>query len=328
MSFNVSIQPNDINFTTTADATLLDSALAAKINLPHGCKNGGCGACKCKLTSGSVTHQEYEPSALSPQELADNTILLCKASATSDVVLDIPGFVNGFPIKTLPSKIESIEKIGSVAILKLKLPANQSFEFFAGQYIDLSHAGKNRSYSLANSPSATGIAELHIRYRPGGVFSEALWNDFKAGQIIRFKGPLGSFTLQDSAAPILMVCTGTGFAPLKSILEYMLTSNSKRKVHLIWGNFQPEDFYLTELLPMWQQHLDLSVTLCSNENTPADYYHGLVTEYIAQNYPDLSQYQVYACGNPGMIESLYNSAISELNLVKTNFFSDVFTPSA
>lgn len=327
MTFKVSIQHNDINFTTSADDIILDSALESKINLPHGCKNGTCGECKCQLVSGSVTHEEYSSVALSAEELADNKILLCRSVAASDLVLDLPGFVNGFPIKTLPSKIASIEKIGSVAVLKLKLPASQHFDFFAGQYIDIIHGGKNRSYSLANSPSQAGILELHIRYRAGGVFSESVWNEFKVGQILRFKGPLGSFTLKDSAAPILMVCTGTGFAPIKAILEQMIAHNSKRKVHLIWGNFLPEDFYMTEVLPIWQQQLDLSVTLCSNENTPADFYNGLVTEFVTKSYPDLSQYQVYACGNPGMIENLYNTAANQLNLVKTNFFSDVFTPS-
>lgn len=327
MNYKISIQQTNQNFETSNQENLLDAALAAKINLPHGCKNGACGACKCKIESGSVTHDDYVPSALSAEELAENKILLCKAHATSDVVLDIPGFSSGHPIKTMPSKIESIEKTGTVAILKLKLPANQTFEYDAGQYIDIMYESQNRSYSIANQKDNGGVIELHIRYRKGGVFSEAAWNTLKTGQILRFKGPLGSFKLHDDSSAILFVCTGTGFAPIKAIIEEMIAQKSTRQAHLIWGNFQVDDFYLTELLTQWQEQLNLKVTLCTNQDAPTGYQNGLVTEFIAQNYPDLSNHQIYACGNPAMIENLYNNATNDLKLNKTNFFSDIFTPS-
>ena len=180
---------------------------------------------------------------------------------------------------------------------------------------------------MASSPTTAGIVELHIRYREGGVFSEAVWYDLQEKQILRFKGPLGAFSLQTSEKDILMVCTGTGFAPIKAILEYMLASNNRRRIHLVWGNYVPADFYLLELLPEWQQKLNLKITLCCNENTPDGYYNGLVTDYVIANFPDLSNHEVYACGNIAMIENLYNQAHSQLQLIKTNFFSDAFTPS-
>jgi CDP-4-dehydro-6-deoxyglucose reductase len=328
MSHKISIASNSLEFNSDESDNILSAALNAGINLPHSCKDGCCSACKCKMISGTVTHDKYSSSALSDDEVADNYILTCKSHATSDIVLDLPGFINGFPIKTLPAKIESLDKHGTVAIIKLKLPANQVFDFYAGQYIDILFDGKNRSYSLANSPTEIGILELHIRYREGGAFSEMVWNKLAANQILRFKGPLGSFTLQNkSEAPILMVCTGTGFAPIKSLIEYMIATKNSRQVTLVWGNYVPEDFYLTELISTWQQQLNLNVQLCSNERTPAGYFHGLVTEYVQQNFTDLSEYELYTCGHPGMIENLYNLASTELKLVKTNFHSDVFSPS-
>ncbi len=327
MNYKISIQQTNQNFETSHQETLLDAALAAKINLPHGCKNGACGACKCKVESGNVTHDNYVPSALSAEELADNKILLCKAHANSDVVLDIPGFSTGHPIKTMPAKIESIEKTGTVAIIKLKLPANQTFEYDAGQYIDIIYENQNRSYSIANQKDSNNLIELHIRYRQGGIFSEAAWNKLQAGQVLRFKGPLGSFKLQEDKSPILLVCTGTGFAPIKAIIEQMIAQKSTRTAHLIWGNFQVDDFYLTQLLTQWQEQLNLKITMCTNQNAPTGYQNGLVTEFIAESYPDLSNYQVYACGNPAMIETLYTNAVTELKLNKINFFSDIFTPS-
>lgn len=328
MSFRITITPANIEFTTRYDEDILSSALAAKINLPHGCKSGNCGACKCKITSGNIVYQDESHSeALSTQEIANGYALLCKAYATSDITIDIPGFTNTFPIRILPSKISSIDKVGTTAIVKLKLPAGQKFDFYAGQYIDIMYEGQNRSYSLANSPLDNRELELHIRYRPGGLFSEAVWNNLSVGNLVRFKGPLGSFTLQNTDKAIIMVCTGTGFAPIKSIIEEMISDNNRRKVHLIWGNFVQDDFYLTELLDIWQTKLNLEVSLCVNENPPLGYNQGLVTDFIIANYPDLSNHEVYACGNPKMIENLYELASKNLHLNPNSFFSDSFTPS-
>lgn len=327
MGFKVTVTPSNIEFNAESENFILDDALAAKINFPHGCKNGACAACKCKITSGEISLGEYNKSVLTDEEIAEGYTLLCKSHAESDIVIDMPGFVNGFPIRTLPAKIEAIEKIGTVAVLKLKLPANQQFNFYAGQYIDIMYNGKNRSYSLANSPSENGVVELHIRFRPGGAFSEVVWNELKVGQILRFTGPLGSFTLKDSDKKILMVCTGTGFAPIKSILEYMVASNNKRPIQLIWGNYTAEDFYHTEFLDKWVKELNFSAKLCINEGNHPEYYTGMVTDYIVENFPDLSQHEIYACGNVAMIENLYVVARSQLQLGKTDFYSDAFTPS-
>lgn len=327
MTFKVQVKSNNLSFEALPESTLLESGLAAGLNLPHSCKGGSCGSCKCQIIEGQVEFDNYSTSTLTDEELSQNKILMCKSIALSDVTIDIPGWVNGLPIRMLPSKIESIDKIGTVAVLKLKLPANQKFEFYAGQYIDIIYGGKNRSYSLANSPTTSDYLELHIRYRPNGVFSEAVWNELKVGQILRFKGPLGSFKLQDTKAPILMVCTGTGFAPLKAILEQMNAENNLRQVHLIWGNYRIDDLYLSEILDDWQQKLNLKVTLCIDQEEIPGYFHGMVTKYITDNYSDLSQHEVYACGNPAMIESLYNMALTRLNLAKDSFYSDVFTPS-
>lgn len=327
MSHKVVISPANLEFAIGGE-TILSAALAAGINLPHSCKDGACSACKCKLISGHVTHDQYNFSALPPEEAAENYILTCKARTTEDIILDLPEFTNGFPIKTLPAKIESLEKIGSVAVLKLRLPANQTFDFYAGQYVDVLFEGQARSYSIANSPTEKGTIELHIRHRPGGLFSEAIWNKIAINQILRFKGPLGTFTLKEkSNAPMLMVCGGTGFAPIKALLDYLQKTENKREIQLVWGNNRPEDFYLTELLSGWHKTLNLSVQLCAQENTPAGYFSGTIAKYIEQSYKDLSEYEVYACGNPAMIENLYSLATTKLQLNKTAFFSDAFSPS-
>jgi CDP-4-dehydro-6-deoxyglucose reductase len=326
MNYQVQVTPRNLSFNSEDTDTILEAALNAMINLPHSCKEGSCGACKCKATTGSYKYPDgFQPLSLNEQEITDGYVLTCKAHAQSDITLHLPDF-NGWPIKVLPAKIETLEKTASLAILTLTLPSNQKFDFYAGQYIDLNLNGITRSYSIANGPNDSGKLELHIRYRKGGALSEMLWNNVQPRQLVRLKGPLGSFTLNDSQTPLLLVCTGTGFAPVKSLLEYIRDKQIKRKIHLIWGNYGVEDFYLLDLLKKWQEQLDLSLDLCASAESHPGYYQGMVTEYIAEHYSDLSDYEVYACGNTAMIESLLHTTTT-LNLPREKFFSDSFTPS-
>lgn len=323
----VTIVPANLVFSVNNDEDILSAAIRNNINLPHGCKNGECGSCKAKIVSGEITQKNDKCSAfISEAELENGYHLLCNAYVKTDCVIKIPGFFNLLPIRTIPSKITSIEKFGTTAIVKLKLPAAQRFEFFAGQYIDIIYENQARSYSIANAPNHNEI-ELHIRYHPGGLFSQAVWNDLTAGSIIRFRGPLGNFILRESTRPILMVCTGTGFAPIKGLLEHMIAINDMRPIHLVWGDNVVDDFYLTELLNDWCKKLNLKVDLCLIEQNLPNYYNGMVTDFVATNYNSLAAYDVYACGHPKMIEDIFAFASQKLELTEDNFFSDSFTPS-
>lgn len=323
----VTIVPANLVFSINENENILTAAIRHNINLPHGCKDGECGSCKAKVTSGSVYYNDHINSQfLSKKEIDDGYYLLCKTYVKTDCIIKIPGFFNLYPIRTLPSKITSIEKFGTTAIVKFKLPAAQKFEFHAGQYIDVIYENQARSYSIANSPNYEEL-ELHIRYHPGGLFSQAVWNDLKIGSLIRFRGPLGNFILRDSNKPILMVCTGTGIAPIKGLIEYMINTNDKRQVHLIWGDNIVEDFYLKDMITKWQTQLNLSVNFCTMEQELDDYYHGMVTDFVAKNYVTLANHEVYACGNPKMIEDIFAFGSVNLQLTEDNFYSDSFTPS-
>ena len=326
--FTVTITPDNVTFKAVEGETLLDSGLKLKLNLPHSCKSGACGMCKTKVVSGSIDLDVYNNMTLTDAEKDSGYTLLCKAHARSDVTLDIPTLMQGFPIKMLPSKVESIEKIHNTAIITLKLPANQKFEFYPGQYIEIMLKGKTRSYSLANSPQQANQLMLHVKYHPQGAFSELVWNELKADSILRFKGPLGNFKLQNSTRPILMVCTGTGFAPLKAILDDMLLNENNREIHLYWGNRSKDDFYLQSALQIWQAKLNLKITLCLSHGTEDGFQPGYVTKALEADYIDLSAYELYACGNFNMISDVFSLATMKLHLLKQNFFSDAFTPAA
>ena len=323
----ITILPCNLEFNADSSEHVLTAGLNANLNLPHGCKSGDCADCKCKIISGTITHDKYSNNALSDSELADGYTLLCKAYATSDVVLDMPSYVAGFPIKALPAKVAKIVKINNTAILTLKLPPSQKFNFYAGQYIEIILTGKNRSYSIASSPTQIGEIELHVRYHIGGIFSEYVWNELQTNQLMRFRGPLGSFKLQDSNSPVILICTGTGFAPIKAILDYMLATNNQRKIYFYWGNRTVNDFYLLDLLAIWQNSLNIYITLCLSKDEHDGYISGYVTHAVANDFDNLSEYEVYACGNLKMIEDAYNLTSVKLELNKNNFFSDAFTPS-
>ena len=324
----ITVIPDNVKFTPMDGETILEAGLKQKLNLPHSCKNGVCATCKCKIISGSVALNPYNKLILSEAEIESGYTLLCRAHATSDVVLDIPNLLTGFPVKMLPAKVESVVKVGNTAIINLKLPANQKFEFYAGQYIEIMLKNQVRSYSLANMVNELNQLELHVKHHPGGAFSDLIWNnELKAGSILRFKGPFGTFKLQQTATPILLVCSGTGFAPIKAILEDMSLSKNMREIHLFWGNRTLKDFYLPDVLPKLQMELNLKVTLCLSNEKAENYFSGYVTHAVVANFTNLDGYELYACGNRDMIADIYTIATKELHLQAQNFFSDVFTPS-
>jgi CDP-4-dehydro-6-deoxyglucose reductase len=321
------IKPDNISFDVESNETILDAALKQNLNLPHGCKSGTCGACKCKVISGDLRLEPYNKTVLSDYDKNQGYTLLCKAHPDSNAELYIPGLLDNFPIKIMPAKVVSIVKQNSIAIIKFKTPQVQKFGFFAGQYIDIILNGKNRSYSIANCYKADNEIEVHVKYHKDGVFSEFVWNILKENDVLRFKGPLGNFKLQKSNKPLILVCTGTGFAPIKSILEELVLSNSSREIYFYWGNRFYQDFYLIGQIIDNKKSLNLKESMCLSREEYDGFYNGRVTNKIKNDFSDLSNFEVYACGNMKMIEDVYEICTQDLNLNKEFFYSDAFTPS-
>lgn len=323
----VVIMPDNIDFEINRNQNVLQEAIQRNLNVPYACKKGICGACKCKLLSGDVQLEPFNEMVLTKEEQEQGYTLLCKAYANSDLELLIPNILNKKKTIITPAKVISLQKYTSVAIIKLKLPSSQKFEFNAGQYIDVILSDKTRSYSIASSPYLENELELHIKYYKEGVFSEYIWNQIQINNILRIKGPLGIFTIKQSDAPIIFVATGTGFAPIKSIIEELIMNNSKREVHFYWGNRFYNDFYLLEYIKSLKDKLNIKINLCLSKGIMDDYYSGYVTNKVAEDFTNIQSYEVYACGNIKMIEDVYELAINKLGLNKNNFYSDVFTPS-
>ena len=223
-------------------------------------------------------------------------------------------------------------------IISLKLPPNERLQFLAGQYIDiLMKNGKRRSFSLANAPHDDELLQLHVRNYRGGTFAEHVFTQMKERDILRFEGPLGTFFLrEDSDKPIIFVASGTGFAPVKSILEHVFhvrnSRGNERQMVLYWGNRTKADLYLANLAGNWQQeHDNFTFIPVLSEALPSDNWSGrtgLVHEAVMQDFDDLAGYQIYACGAPGMVEAAHRDFTQLRRLPEEEFFSDAFTVSS
>ncbi|MBV8125002.1 MAG: CDP-6-deoxy-delta-3,4-glucoseen reductase [Burkholderiaceae bacterium] len=340
MNFQITVQPSGASFSVERDETLLSAAIRQGVALPYGCKDGACGSCKSKLLEGRVIHGAHQPKTLSEAEEAAGMVLTCCATPQTDCVLEartVPG-AGLFPILKLPSRVIGIERpAGDVAVVRLQLPANQSFQFHAGQYVEfILRDGARRSYSMANSPANLGTppaVELHIRHMPGGKFTDHVFGALKEKDILRMEGPFGSFFLrEDSDKPIVLLASGTGFAPIKAILEQMEQQGITRPTTLYWGCRSRADLYLHDwALQAAVRIPTLRYVPVLSEPKPEDGWTGrvgLVHQAVMADLPDLSSHQVYACGAPIMVDSAQTDFVARCQLPAEEFYADSFTSEA
>ncbi|NMG55102.1 CDP-6-deoxy-delta-3,4-glucoseen reductase [Aromatoleum aromaticum] len=334
MPFQISLEPGGKRFTADDDQTILEAALAAGLLLPYGCRDGACGACKGRVLSGEVDIGEVSASALPDAERAAGLALFCRARARSDLVLEARNVrrASDIPVRKLPCRVQRLRRAApDVMIVDVKLPASETFRFHAGQYIDFILAGGGRrSFSIANAPDDADHLELHVRHVPGGQFTEHVFNAMKERDILRFEGPLGSFGLrEDSTGAALLIVGGTGFAPIKSIVEHAIRTGQRRPMTLYWGARDRAGLYLDDLARSWESTLPgFRYVPVLSESVPDDSWSGrtgLVHHAVMQDLPDLSVHEVYACGAPAMIDAARRDLVAERHLREEAFFSDAFT---
>lgn len=340
MSFTVTVQPSGRTFTVERDEPILQAAIRQGVGLPYGCKDGACGSCKSRLLEGRVIHGAHQHKALSLEEEEAGFTLTCCAAAQSDVVIEartVPG-AGEFPVRKLPSRVMSITRAApDVAIVTMQLPANDPLRYRAGQYVEfILRDGARRSYSMANAPHTQTdkpMVELHIRHMPGGKFTDHVFTAMKEKDILRMEGPFGSFFLrEDSDKPMVLLASGTGFAPIKAMLEDMQFKNIARPALLYWGCRSKADLYLHEWAEQKAQQMpNLRYVPVLSEPRPDDAWTGrtgLVHHAVMHDLPDLSEHQVYACGAPIMVESAQRDFIGRCGLPVEEFLADSFTSEA
>ena len=335
MSFNVTVQPSGRSFSVNPEEALLAAAIRQGVGLPYGCKDGACGSCKCKKLEGSVTHGAHQLKALSPDEEAHGFILTCCGVPHSDVVIESRQVTDetGFPVKKMPSRVSSMVRAShDVMLVRLQLPANDVFKYHAGQYVEfLLKSGDRRAYSMGNAPhlqADTPGIELHIRHMPGGKFTEHVFGPMKEKEILRIEGPYGSFFLrEDSSKPMVLLASGTGFAPIKALIEHMQFKGITRPAVLYWGGRRPADLYMNDwVLAKLAEMPQLRYVPVVSDALPEDGWSGrsgFVHRAVLEDFPDLSGHQVYACGAPIVIESA-QAAYTLAGLPADEFYADSF----
>ncbi len=334
---NITLQPSGHVFQTEEGETVLTAALRQGFVLPYGCKNGACGTCKARVLTGSVDYGSYQAKALTEAEKAEGKTLLCQAKPLSDLTVEARtvGGAKDIPVRTLPCRVQKIEKVtDDVILLSLKLPANERLQFLAGQYIGfLLKDRSRRSFSMGNAPHDDEFIQLHVRHVPGGQFTDHVFGKMKERDILRFEGPHGTFFLrEDSAKPIVFVASGTGFAPIKAILEHAFNKGIDRPMVLYWGGRRPKDLYLNALAESWaRDHANFRYVPVISDALPEDAWSGrmgFVHRAVMQDFPDLSGHQVYACGVPIMVDSAKKDFVGTCGLPEEEFYADSFTTQA
>jgi len=340
MSITVTLQPSGRSFPVQRDEPILAAALRAGIGLPYGCKDGACGSCKCRLIEGRVIHGAHQLSALSVAEEESGYALTCCATPQTDVTLEartVAG-LGEMPVRRMPARVSRIAKPSAdVAIITLQLPANEALRYHAGQFVDvLLRDGARRSYSMANAPHTQGDKpwiELHIRHLPGGLFSDQVFGAMKEKDILRLEGPFGSFFLrEESPKPIVLLASGTGYAPIKALIEQLIFKRSDRPVVLYWGCRTRADLYQHEAaLELARELPQLRYVPVLSEALPSDHWTGrtgLVHEAVMADLPDLSGHQVYACGTPAMVDAARRDFVERCGLPQDEFHADAFLSAA
>lgn len=313
MTHIVRLAGEDIEFPCDETETVLDAALAKGIALPYGCRSGLCGSCKATLLSGEVDYSDGEPGGLSEEDRKNNAALLCRAHPKSDLELEVQLVKDAPPveIKTLPVKVRKIDHLShDVVRLILQLPQAEPFEYRAGQWIYfLLKDGRKRAFSIANAPNDRHELELQIRHVEGGLFTDYVFNHLEEGAMLRIEGPHGNFFFHDDDLPLILVAGGTGFAPLKGILEEFIREGGyPYPIHLFWGVRHRRDLYEDDRVHQWMKEgvLDLHYTPVLSEPAEEDHWKGetgFVHEAVLRAYSDLSGHAVYMAGPPAMIES-------------------------
>lgn len=341
--YQVQLKTSGKTFSVEADETVLEAALRQGINLPYGCKNGACGSCKGKCIEGKIRHGDHSQSALSTADETAGSTLLCCAHPQTDLLIEVREVQGGgdIPVRKVPCRINTIQfPSDDVAVLQLQLPASERFQFLAGQYLEfLLKDNKRRAYSIASAPHEQGPLELHIRHLPGGLFTDPLFGQASDGKqikekdILRFEGPLGSFFLrEDSKKPIIFLASGTGFAPIKSMLMHIQEKKIKREIHFYWGGRRPKDLYMDSLCQEFMHTIPgFHYTPVISDALAEDAWQGrtgFVHRAVMNDFPDLSQHQVYACGAPIVIQSARTDFVKDCQLPEEEFFADSFTSEA
>ncbi|SUA67576.1 CDP-6-deoxy-delta-3,4-glucoseen reductase [Oligella urethralis] len=338
MSYKVEVMPSGHQFTVKEGQIILDAALDAGVILPYSCRSGSCISCKGKVVAGDYDPGIGTEQMMSPDEMAEGYTLFCQTTAQSDLVIESleVRLETDIITRKMPARVLKMDRLNDdVMLVQLQMPSTEPFRYYAGQYLDFIFKDNvRRSYSIAVAPEEGKVLELHIRHMPGGMFTDRLFGvgerPIKEREILRIEGPLGTFFLRENSdKPMIFVASGTGFSPIKALMEDIIAKDIQRPITFYWGGRRPKDLYMNALVEQWAADLPFfNYIPVVSDALPEDQWQGrtgFVHQAVLDDVEDLSGYQVYACGAPIVVESARKSFINEKGLPETEFFADAFT---
>jgi CDP-4-dehydro-6-deoxyglucose reductase len=336
MTYEVQLKPSGRSFNVEAGQPILVAGLAAGIKMPYGCRIGTCRSCKGRILTGTVDFGDAHPAYLTKHQRDEGYALLCRATARADLVIELEELPLLADPQIVPAIVKRIKRAApDVAIVSLRLPLHLNLRFEAGQYVDLLLAnGVRRSYSIANAPNAAGVIDLefHVRHLPGGLFTDHVFSSLRERDKLQLEAPLGTFLLRESEKPALFVASGTGYAPIRSILLNEFAKSSSRRLVLYWGGRTLKDLYMIdEPRAFARNHANFSFVPVLSEALEEDRWEaasGFVHSAVMADFPDLAGWQVYACGAPLMVEAAREDFSARCGLPETEFFADAFLSRA
>lgn len=341
MTFRITIEKSGHSFECPADKPILAAALEAGYVLPYNCRSGLCSMCRGRILQGEIEYKDQPLSYyLSEAERANGSALLCQAQPRSDLLIDAQELLDLSELtpRKIPCRLSSMERVApDVMLVRLRLPMNENVYYLAGQHLAIELGdGSTRNYSIASACPSAGVTEieLHIRHQPGGMFSDKLFHELKPRSLLRIEMPLGTFYLDaKSSKPIIMIATGTGFAPIKAMLETVFAKGlvEERKIDFYWGGRTRRDLYLNDLVQNWGATQPgfryIPVLSRPTDQCRWEGLSGYVQGQIAVDHPDLSNHEIYACGSPAMVRDARQTLIERCHADPAAIFADEFLPA-
>lgn len=310
MSYLVKIQGTEHILDVAPGESVLDAALKAGFVIPHSCRGGSCGACEGQVLDGNIAYPTPPP-ALDKVDINNGQALFCQARPLTDLTIAVNEIRRADDIvpRVLPARVAALDRLADdVMRVRLQLPKSEKLRFLAGQYLDiLLPDGRRRSFSIANAPHDEQFLELHIRHVPNGSYTTHVFENMREKEILRIEAPLGTFYLREaSERPMLMMAGGTGFGPIKALIEHATAIGDTRPIHLYWGARAKADLYQHDLVQTWlDARQNFQYTPVLSEPAADDNWAGKtgwVHEVLAADYPNLGDHDVYLCGPPPMID--------------------------
>lgn len=320
----VRLQPSGIAFQVPADVDLLSAAASSGIRVPAACRNGVCEICEARLASGQALNTRNQQPIPVGQRL-----MMCRTLALTDLELEIPAVMasGNYQPRTFQAKVVDVRSLShDVYRVELQLPARRDVAFHAGQYLAVNLPGADPCYfSIASCPSASNI-ELHIQASPEWVSAQKVIDALTSGQDVSVELPHGKACLAAAPAkPMVLVAAGTGFAQMKSLVEYLQETDFNYPVKLFWGVRKHEDMYLRSLAQQWQTDwapFTFQPVVGDDEDNDWGGHHDQLVRAVLASGFDWTTVEVHASGSPTMVYTLMDALLAA-GLPERAFFSDV-----